>query len=333
VDVTPSRFADEKFGWRHAGDRRAPYVATVHELLEPWLRGRRVTTVELMAGGLMNRNCRVGIHGAPADVVLRLNDRDREAAAKEIAVLRTIGRSVPVPEILYADADPASPHPPFAVMALVDGLALSDLKRTGDRTAIDDAAYDAGRVLAGLQAFGFDRPGLLTPDLTVDTTSLPDPLTTATLVEIFSRAETFKERAGAALVERLLRVAREWTDHPTAPPAATTLVHGDFNSRNVLVSGATGRWRVAAVLDWEFAFAGPIDCDIGNFLRYEHPERPRFEPAFSHGLRDAGIALEGEWRRAARMADLPALCELVSRDSTPPDVVAELLALVARTLT
>ena len=51
--------------------------------------------------------------------------------------------------------------------------------------------------------------------------------------------------------------------------AQRCLVHGDFGKRNVLVREEQGRWKVAAVLDWEFAVAGSPLIDIGHFLRYD----------------------------------------------------------------
>jgi 5-methylthioribose kinase len=37
------------------------------------------------------------------------------------------------------------------------------------------------------------------------------------------------------------------------------------NSANILVRRCAGRWTVAAILDWEFAFEGSVAYDIGNF--------------------------------------------------------------------
>jgi aminoglycoside phosphotransferase (APT) family kinase protein len=171
----------------------------------------------------------------------------------------------------------------------------------------------------------------LTSTLTVEPTGLY-ALTPAALVEHFAGSAAFRSRVGAAMTQRLLDVARDWDDGPRAPVLPPGLIHGDFNARNVLVRRAAERSSVAAILDWEFAFAGPLYCDVGNFLRYERPERPRFEPAFSRGLRDGGAALEGDWLSAARMSDLPALCELLAGRSTPDDVAAEVLELVTRML-
>jgi hypothetical protein len=92
-----------------------------------------------------------------------------------------------------------------------------------------------------------------------------------------------------------------------------------------------GRWTVAAILDWEFAFAGSILVDIGNMLRYERPGQSRYEPHFSRGLADAGVDLPDDWFLRARLADLPALCELLTREDVPDAVVVELKDLIGET--
>ena len=50
-----------------------------------------------------------------------------------------------------------------------------------------------------------------------------------------------------------------------------------------------GRWKVAAVLDWEFAISGSPLADLGSFLRYERTARPGRRAAFLGGIR--------AWRR------------------------------------
>jgi aminoglycoside phosphotransferase (APT) family kinase protein len=315
---------DEKFAWRHPGDIAAPSLDETAELLAPWLRGRRLLALELMTGGLMNRNCLLRLDDT-REVVLRLFDRDPSAAAREHAVLDRVRGHLPVPAVLFATAR-------ALVLERMDGVALATIKHSGDIDAIAACAFDAGRLLAQFQRYRFDRAGLLTGTFTVDPSGLPDPLTTESLVEHFGRTPTFMSRVGTERLDALLRTARDWDEHPTAPPLPTTLVHSDFNSRNLLIRRDGRRSHVTAILDWEFAFAGPAYVDVANFLRYERADRPRFEPWFSHGMREGGLTLEGDWRRAARMADLPALCEMLSRTSTPGDVAAELVELIDRTL-
>ena len=322
---------DEKFGWRRPGDIPAPAVADVERMLAVWLAGRRVREIELLSGGLMNRNCRVRLSDG-AQVVLRLYDRDEDSAAKEVAILELLHGDLPVPVVLHAEPAPTNDDPPWAILEFVDATSLARLKRSGDSMAIGEAAYDAGRLLARLQSHRFPEPGYLTGTLTVHTIGLPSPLTTSRLVEMSSRADAFRRRIDRDLLDDLVRTAFEWDENPRALSMPVTLTHGDFGASNLLVGHSGGIWRVAAILDWEFAFAGSLTCDVGHFLRYENPQRPRFEPSFSRGLRDAGAALEGDWFQAARMADLPALCELLTHPSIPDDIVAEVIGLVTATM-
>jgi hypothetical protein len=67
-------------------------------------------------------------------------------------------------------------------------------------------------------------------------------------------------------------------------------------------------------------------------LRYERPGRPRYEPHFSRGLVDGGWNRPDDWFIRARLADLPALCELLTRDGVPDVIVAELRDLIGETV-
>ena len=233
------------------------------------------------------------------------------------------------PSVLFTNPAPERQTPSFALLEFIPGISLRTLARAGDAAATAGAAYEAGLLLARLTAYRFPATGLLTPALTVDTGGFERPITTARLVEHFARSPTFQRRVAKPVTDRLLDLAR---NAPESSGAEATLVHGDFNSANVLVRKVRGRWSVAAILDWEFAFAASPMCDVGNFLRYERIASPRFEPAFSRGCRDGGLALDGDWRHAARMGDLPALCELLARDSVPARIVPELIELVTATL-
>ncbi len=59
---------------------------------------------------------------------------------------------------------------------------------------------------------------------------------------------------------------------------------------------------------------------------------PLLEPHFSTGHLRAGGALPDEWRRLARLVDLTALCESLTRDQLPAPVIADLVELVRATV-
>lgn len=320
---------DEKSGWKVAGPPPPLSVVAVESLLARWRGSRRVVDVEPLDGGLRNRNYRVRLVGSREMFVLRIFDRDAMACAKEAAVLSLVRDDVPVPGVLHVEANGADGFPPFLVLEFVDGIALRDLKRRGDLRPIAESAYAAGRVLAQLARHRFDRSGLLTSTLTIDA-GVFEGMTTSGLVDHFLQSPVFRRRADTEFIRRI----RDWTraSEERFGDSGATLVHGDFNSANILVREENDRWAVAAILDWEFAFAGSAACDIGNMLRYERADRPRFEPHFSRGVIDGGLALPDDWRQRARLADLPALCELLTRVDVPESVVSELLGLIAATV-
>jgi len=150
-------------------------------------------------------------------------------------------------------------------------------------------------------------------------------------VDLCLAAESLRRRLPAGLCDRTHAAMWQW-----APPLASLepevrLVHGDFNKRNALVRCDSGRWMVAAVLDWEFAVSVSPLADVGNFLRYERTARP-LAAHFSAGFREAGGELPEDWRRLARTIDLVALCESLTRDQPPDDITPELVELVRATI-
>jgi fructokinase len=66
---------------------------------------------------------------------------------------------------------------------------------------------------------------------------------------------------------------------------------------------------MAAVLDWEFAFAGPPWADAGNMARFGAGYPPGFLGGFTAGFGDPAA---GEWQYAARVLDMFALSDLVT---------------------
>lgn len=321
---------EEKSGWKVAAPPPPLSLATVDVLLARWRGSRRAADVLPLDGGLMNRNYRVRFDDSTEAFVLRFFDRDPAACPKEAAVLQLVREDVPVPEVLHIDPNGGDNFPPFLVARFIDGISLRELKRRGDPRPIGEAAYAAGRVLARIARHHFERPGLLTSTLAIDSGEFEE-MTASALVDHFAQSMVFRRRLDSALRERLQEWARS-TEEQFAELPGASLVHGDFNAPNILVREELGTWVVAAILDWEFAFAGPVWCDVGNMLRYERADRPRYEPHFSRGCIDGGLHMPDDWRRRARLADLPALCELLSREAVPESVVDELCGLIAATV-
>jgi len=199
---------------------------------------------------------------------------------REVRVQRAlVETAVPVPEVVFFDAEGVVLGVPAYAMAKVEGHVVRDALPAGyattptERAGLADSLIDTLVALhsidpaeVGLGDFG--RPeGFLARQIRRwgsqwgQSASRPVPEVT---------------RLSALLTERL----------PSSPRAA--IVHGDFRIDNCILD-AVDPARVAAVLDWEMATLGDPMTDLGMLLFYwreadqgQHPLIPTVttEPGF-----------------------------------------------------
>lgn len=292
---------------------------------------RRVAVVRPLPGGLSNFNYALQLDDGHA-IVLRLYDRHPDACRKEADLHALLRPSVPVPEVLWAEPDGIDGRGPFMLMQLVDGITFRELKESRDDAALREAARSVGETLARVAHHEFPRPGQLLAGPAVGEPFLVGADSAPRFVDQCLASSNLQARAGVALARQVHEFIWSWAPRLAALDGERRLVHGDFNSPNLMVRRVDGRWRVVAVLDWEYAFSGSPLFDVGNFLRYERSARPLREPSFSSAFLEGGGVLPEDWRRVSRVVDLTSLCEILTRDPLPDDVVREVLELVGATL-
>jgi len=303
----------------------------VKHLVAAAFPNRKVARTELLTGGLINTNLKIHFESDFNPVVLRLYRDGAAACDKEVAIHNLIHRHVPVPEILHAE----SKEPAFAVVEYIEGLTFQQLKRTSNLNAIQQASASIGKTLAAIGRFRFPAPGALLASeasLVVGNKFIEGPDPIPRILDRFLSSNTFQQRAGSKLVDRLHEFI--WSYAPILPSLETdcSLVHNDFGNRNILVSEVNGVWAVAAILDWELAFSGSPLLDVGHFLRYELDAAPLREPYFSRAFVEHGSHLPDNWRSVVKLIDLTGLVECLTHDELPSDVEAELFALIDATL-
>src|SRR5690606_25884926 len=111
-------------------------------------------------------------------------------------------------------------------------------------------------------------------------------------------------RLGVRLRDELWRGVERTSPLLTAIDDRYCLVHGDYKRSNLLMRASGSGCKVAAVLDWEFAFAGPAIVDVGLFLRAGRALPDGFREAFVSCYRDAGGELPVNWLPLSRLVDL-----------------------------
>jgi aminoglycoside phosphotransferase (APT) family kinase protein len=337
--------------WNRSQPRRDLPAEVLEQIVHRAFPLRRALQAEPLVGGLRNANFKIALDGPPGAVVLRIYEHDPSLCQKEIDIFRLLGGSVPVPEVLHAAPRGLERLPPFVLTRFIEGITFHELKNTGDREAIAQAARSAGETLAAIgrvrfpgglwqpmpQPLGLSgnetsataaRAGWLGPGLAVGAPLREgrDPL--PRFIDLCLAHSLVERRVPADWRTRVHHLAWRCAPQLAALDADPRLVHGDFNRRNLLVQCAAGRWEVAAVLDWEFAVSGSPLADLGSFLRYEKAHAPLAEPHFSDGYRAAGGELPEDWRRLSQLVALASICESLTHEDLPDPVAQELVGLL-----
>lgn len=320
------------------GWERAPRVELPQDqlqaLIEPAFPGAIVAEHTVLAAGLANTNLRFRLRGGDDDYVLRLHTREPRAAARERALMGLLARNggVPVAPLVYSDPTPARGPLPYSIWGFVEGTLLQELFATLPLSELLEIAAACGRTLAAIASYPFPSCGELNDRLEIaldygaPSQFVPDLIGSA-LFE--GRAG---ERLGATLRSSLWSAVERTRDLLPALDGKYALVHGDYKRSNVLMRQHARTWQVAAVLDWEFAFAGPPLTDVGLFLRAGSALPPGFSEAFVHAYRDAGGELPSEWLRLSRLVDLISQVTFLQDPIEKPRQFAETRSVVEETI-
>lgn len=263
--------------------RRFPHIPFDLERIQPFLNGRQLRSYQLLRGGKINSNYRIEL--ADGEVYL-LRLYARGSVTTEQYAMSFVQNVLPVPEVVFAGDG-------WAVMRFLPGVPLQQ---------VPEVAAEAGRALAQIAAVQFDQPGALIPN------NEPEPLPFNGL-EGFIQLCLDNPEAQQWLAPKLVRgvegLLRQEASRFAELNQEARLVHGDFNSTNILVDNG----KVSGVLDWEFAHAGTPYMDIGNLLRNLGPA---YEQSVASSLREGGVELPADWRERAALVDLASHMEFLT---------------------
>ncbi len=317
-------------------NRRHDFVAldepTMASMIQPVFPGKQITEVELLTAGLCNTNYKIKLAGLTDAFVLRLYIRDRAACQKDYDIFNLIQTRMPVPELLYIDSDGARYDTAYAVMRWVDGTLLSDIIATGRLVDSTDCAYDVGRTLAHIGAYRFPQGGFFGTNLIIEQPFDAGSVPFLSIIEQFLFQGNAGGWLGSALKDQLWQFVMAHAYLLDGVKDHISLVHSDFKGVNILVHPQQNRWQVAAVLDWEFAFAGSPLIDIANMLRYDRLLPSGFEREFLRGYREEGGYLPQRWKQTSKLLDLLSLCEFLNAPDPNSALVEEVTGLIVGTM-
>jgi len=309
--------------WRRHPPLEFP-LATLGALIQPVAPGRRVIDATPTEGGLANTNIRVRLDDGTS-LLVRIPTRDPDGWTREAALHRAMAGIAP--RLLYAAGRSAIDRP-VLILEWIEGDRLERVAPAMADAALAVLARALGTSLAAIHALRFATTGSLDAGLAVAT---PYAVGAAGLRAFLDRCLVRGrggERLGAGLTQAILAlVAREGHRLDTAL-GSPCLVHADFNASNILIRDG----RVAAILDWEFAFAGDALFDFANITRPPLGQRAGFAEGLAWGYRAAGGTLPEDWPRLARLVDLYNWADFLARPDPGQALIGDATRMIAAVL-
>jgi aminoglycoside phosphotransferase (APT) family kinase protein len=306
---------------------------TIAGLIEPLFPGAKILEVSPVAGGLTNTNLRLRLSGRPEPLLLRFYRHSGDVAQREIALCRKLQGRVPVPNYLhFAPENPVTGHA-FAVIDWINAKSLQDILPGLDSSATSRLGTAIGQAMAAIHAFTYPHFGYLDAQLNVP---VPMDLSRTGLIAYLNFALVEGRggpRLGSELTDKILAFAAHEGQRIEEWEARACLVHGDFNPSNLLVEpgvphDAEATSKVAAVIDWEFAFSATPAFDFAVLLRPPLESNVAFIEGLEKGYRAAGGEMPPDWQNIARIVDLFSFADVLHHPETSAAVVEDMKAML-----
>lgn len=322
-------------GWERS-PRLELSLDELQDLVEPAFPGASISEHEVLATGLANTNIRFRLRGRETVYVLRAHTREAKAALRERELMSYFASharaSIPVAPLVYSDPTPERGQYPYSIWGFVEGALLQDLFKTLSDSELVDIARVCGGVAAAFAKHTFPSCGELGAKLAVvESYGAPSEFVPTMLHRALFDGLAGK-RLGSQLGDALWTVVERTAPLLSEIDGRYTLVHADYKRSNLLLRRSAATWKVCAVLDWEFAFAGPPLIDVGLFLRAGEALPAGFREAFAAGYREAGGELPSEWLRLSRLLDLISQMTFLDDPRDRPRLVTETTRVVEETV-
>lgn len=199
----------------------------------------------------------------PAERQIIVTDRHREFAL--LSALSQV-QGAPAATPLHFDPDGSDLGTTSMILEYLEGEQLMTLLKKTDEDRWPELTDVAGRLAAAIHS----------TDLHALPAELERPSSWASYLDgcVGEWRELEREQLEPS---PLLRYVTTWLDRNRPPEAPLGLVHGDYQSPNILVDGDRG-----TAIDWEFAHIGDPREDLGYFLALaalSPPDPTRGDPA------------------------------------------------------
>lgn len=300
-----------KLNWEKTNQHVAIQSETVTAMVKQAFPNQSLLSHEIIPGGCANLNIKIIFD--QGTYILRVYLRDQEAPQREASIAHLLKYDLPIPEVLFiGDQQEDQVTYRFSIMQFKEGIPLRDLLLQFPEDRWKDVMEEVGEMLSECQRISFPHAGFIDGNLTVSKPFHSDELLN------FVTNSLNSPQVQAAMGESKIQQLREifQTQCSFLPDESNPcLVHGDFDPANILVHEINGQWKVSAILDWEFSFAGSWLWDVANMLRYAHHMPACYEDSFIRGLEKGELILPDGWCTTISLMNIVSLLELLSRET------------------
>ena len=301
----------------------------IHKMVELGCDGSKISSFDIISGGCANLNIKIILEGEKTPLLLRIYLRDKTAAILEQNLYKLLSPRVPVPIIYYVGNIEGYS---FAICQFIEGLNLRDLLLSNIPHNVEDIMKELGLKLASIAKIEFAEAGFFDQNLNIiERNSRASYLT---FVDQLWQNQFICQTLSAAIINKIKDYLNKYAEL-LPNENEKHLVHGDFDPANILVKQVDGIWKIAAILDWEFAFSGSIIFDVANMLRYAHHMPDIFSISFLEGLENGGVVLPDNWQITAHLLNLVSLLDILGRRDPKmrPNQCADTLLLIGHIIT
>lgn len=271
---------------------------------------QNIKTFQIISGGCANLNIKIQLENQRNFLILRIYLRDKDAAYREQKISELLQNHIPTPKI-YLIGDYKEYR--FAICEFIEGITLRDLLLEGQKYDMHSIMTECGNILTKIASIQFPRSGFFDQNLNVAKESSADDL--ITYVQNCLKHEIVQQQLGSDIIFKIKNLLLE-RKRFLPNNENSNLVHADFDPSNILVKKINNSWKIASILDWEFAFSGSILHDVANMLRYTHKMPKEFETSFISSLNNNGVQLPKNWRITINLLNLLSLIDCLSRSDS-----------------
>ena len=281
------------------------------------LPSHRIHSLEILEGGATNLNILVRCEDRDELLVLRQYLRGAAVCRKEAFLLHALQDLTPVPRLVKFDATGNEDGVPYLIYQFLPGLTFRQIRAEGSHRDMASAGRAIGRCLGGLQnhdvsLFADCRLG---QRFQFTEEQLAHPL--------------LRERLGTADQSLLQQLFARWSEPLHLLVNERSLVHGDFNHRNIVLNHKADQWTVTGILDWELARMGSSLWDTARFMCYERPDSIHWESHFVDAFRtESRGSFPDNWEALSRAMNTLSAAATLASDCAQERFVPELKRLV-----